>query len=250
MDLWRLERLRLLRTNRLAILLGVYAFFGVVGPLSARYLREILERFGGGEMAGLELPTPTPPDGITQFVSNTSQLGILAVVVVAAAALTIDAKPEFGAFLRTRVRSVRDLLAPRIVTMTVAAAAALVLGTALAAVLTGALLGALDLAGLTVGTVYGVVYLAFVVALTAAVASRASSVLTTVLITVGVLVALPILALIGPVEPFVPSELVGAVDGLVRGAPLTDPLPAALVALAAAAGLVALAVHGNREPEL
>ena len=45
MNLWRLEVIRLFRTKRWIALLGVYVFFGLVGPLSARYIREILESF-------------------------------------------------------------------------------------------------------------------------------------------------------------------------------------------------------------
>lgn len=241
MDLWRLERLRLVRTNRLGILLGVYAFFGVLGPLTARYLTEILTSFGGAELAGLDLPEATPPDGITQFTSNAGQLGLLAVVVVAAGALALDAKPEIGVFLRTRATSLWQLLVPRVVTVTVAAVLALVAGTVLAAALTGVLIGAVDLWPLVVGTLYGAIYLGFVVSLTAAVAARARSVLTTVLVTVATLIGLPILSLFPPLERWVPSELVGAVDQTVRGVPLTEALPAAAVALTVSAGLLWLA---------
>jgi ABC-2 type transport system permease protein len=250
MDLWRLERLRLTRTNRLWLLTGVYAFFGVLGPLTARYLREILTSVGGEQFRGMEIPDPVPADGITQFVSNASQLGLLAVVVVAAGALALDAKPEIGVFLRTRVRSTWRLLVPRAVTVTVAAVGALVVGTAIAALLTAALIGAVDAAPLVVGTLYGAVYLAFVVSLTAAVGARASGVLTTVLVSVGILIALPIAALFPQVERWVPSELVGAIDLLVRGAPLTDPLPAALTAVVASAGLLWLAARWLAAREL
>lgn len=250
MDLWRLERLRLTRTNRLWLLTGVYAFFGVIGPLSARYLREILTSFGGDQFAGMEIPDPMPADGITQFVSNASQLGLLAVVVVAAGALALDAKPEIGVFLRTRVQGIARLLAPRVVTVTVASVLALVVGTLIAAGLTGVLIGAVDVVPLLVGTAYGAVYLAFAISLTAAVGARASSVLTTVLVTVAVLIVLPIAALFPPVERWVPSELVGAVDLLVRGGPLTDPLPAAVTAAVASAGLLWLATRWLASREL
>ena len=48
MNLWRLEWLRLVRTKRWIALVGIYVFFGLLGPLSARYMGEIVERFGGG----------------------------------------------------------------------------------------------------------------------------------------------------------------------------------------------------------
>lgn len=250
MDLWTLERLRLTRTGRLWVVVGVYAFFGVLGPFTARYLAEILSAVGGAELAGLELQAATPPDGITQFTANAGQLGLLAVVVVAAGALAIDAKPELGVFLRTRAASLWQLLVPRVVTVATVAGVALVLGTVLAAGLTGLLIGPVDLLPLAVGTAYGALYLAFVVCLTAAVAGRVSSVLTTVLTTVAILIGLPILALVPAIERWVPSELLGAVDRTIRGASLTDALPAAVVAAALSAGLLWLAVRGLARREL
>jgi ABC-2 type transport system permease protein len=249
-DLWHLERLRLLRTNRLVMLLGVYGFFGVIGPLTARYLAEILTSVGGAEMQGIVIPDPVPADGITQFISNAGQLGVLAVVVAAAGALAIDAKPELGVFLRTRVTSLWTIVTPRFVTVAVASVLALVAGTVIAAGLTGVLIGAVDATALAVGTVYGGLYLVFVVALTGAVAGRASSVLTTVLVTVGVLIALPLLALFPQVEPWVPSELLGAADLLVRGAPLTEPLRAAIVTVLASGLALWIGVRGLETREL
>ncbi len=131
MNLWRLEWLRLVRTRRLAALVGVYVFFGFLGPLTARYLGEIIDRFGGGEME-ITVPDPVPADGIAQFASNASQIGILVAVAVAAGALTLEALPEMSIFLRTRVASSRTLLIPRLVVVTAAIAGAYLLGSAVA----------------------------------------------------------------------------------------------------------------------
>jgi ABC-2 type transport system permease protein len=63
MTLWRLEWLRLVRTHRLLVLVGVYLFFGFTGPLTARYLSQILDRLGTEGMK-VEFPAPQPADGI------------------------------------------------------------------------------------------------------------------------------------------------------------------------------------------
>lgn len=239
MTLWTLERLRLVRTNRLLALLGAYLFFGVTGPLTARYLEQIMSRFGG-EMQ-ITLPDPTAADGITQFTSNAGQLGLLAVVVIGAGSLALDADREKAIFLRTRVRNAWQLLLPRVVTTTAAAVTALVLGTVVAAVLSVALIGELDPVAVVVGTLYGALYLAFAVAVTAAVASVTSSVISTVLTTVATLIALPIVSLVPGLSRWVPSELLGAIDELVRGAPASQAAPAAGVTVVAIGALLALA---------
>jgi ABC-2 type transport system permease protein len=241
MTLWRLERLRLLRTHRWMILVGVFLLFAVLGPLTARYFNELMAR-AGGEMT-IIAPDPRPVDGILQFVSNVSQLGILAVVVVAAAALAFDSQPERSAFLRTRVtRPGRLVLAPWLVS-TVASVAALVLGTAVAWALTDVLLGPLPVAAMLLGTFLGAVYLAFVVALVAAVAGVVRSQVATVFATVGILLAIPLLAMVEALRPWVPSELLLAITGLLEGEPGGAYVRATITSIVATAGLLVLSAR-------
>lgn len=220
MNLWRLELLRLTRTYRWMILFGVYGFFGVLGPLTAAYLDEILGRFGGD--VTVVVPDPRPVDGILQFVSNASQLGLLGVVIVAASALAVDARPEVAAFLRTRVSRASRLLLPRYVVVTVASIAALATGTALAWLMTTVLIGDLPVGGMVVGTIYGALYLAFAVALVAAVSGLARSQTSAVFGALVALVTLPILGLVSAIERWLPSELLAAVGALIDGAPAAE----------------------------
>ena len=46
MNLWRLEYLRLRRTWRGPGLTVIFLFFGVLGPITARYIEQILTSFG------------------------------------------------------------------------------------------------------------------------------------------------------------------------------------------------------------
>ncbi len=249
MTLWRLELARLTRTARGIAVLGLYAFFGLLGPFTARYMGEIFERFATEEMT-ITFADPTPLDGIVQFVSNTSQLGLLAVIVIAAGALAVDARPEAAAFLRTRVPHARDLIVPRYVVVTAAAALALVLGTVVAAVTTELLIGGVPLGGLVVGTLYGVLYLAFAVAMVAAVAGFMRSQLATVFVAVAALLVIPIVGVIDVVSPWLPSTLLSAVVALAAGESAPEYLRAVGVTLVATVGLLALAVQRTSRREL
>ena len=246
MTLWRLEWLRMTRTKRWIAPVAVYTLFGLLGPVTERYLSELLTGLGGVEVV---LPDPTPAGGFTQYVSNVSQLGVLAVVVIAASSLAVDQPPEMGVFLRTRVRSAVQLVMPRVGTVFAVAAAAWIIGALAAWYETTILLGGVSATAVAVGTAYGTIYLGFVVALVAAVAAFGRATMTTVLTSVAVLIALPVISLIPVVERWVPSELVGALDGVVAGAPLDGPLPAAVTATVAAAALITLAVRrvGTRD---
>lgn len=234
MTLWRLEWLRLVRTKRWLALFGVFAFFGLLGPLTARYISDIVS-FAGGDLEGatIEFPPPVPSDGMVQYTSNAMQIGTLVAVVIAAGALAFDAIPEMGAFLRTRVPDVRRILLPRLVVTTVAVLAAFAVGAGLAWYETWALIGAPDTASVLIGSGYGALFLVFVVALVAAVAGRAASVLGTVMASIVVLLVLPILGVSDAIGRWLPTHLGGALGALPAGTgEASDYLPAVVVTVA------------------
>ncbi|HEX6338374.1 MAG TPA: hypothetical protein VFZ85_15545 [Jiangellaceae bacterium] len=241
MNLWKLELARLTRTYRWMLLFGVYAFFAVLGPLSARYLNEIIGQFGGD--VTIIAPDPRPVDGIAQFIGNVSQLGLLAVAVVAAGALALDARPEVAAFLRTKVSRAYDLMLPRYAVSTGAAIGALLVGTAIAWAMTESLLGSLSVGAMLVGTLYGALYLVFAVAVVAVVAGFLRSQVATVFGSLAVLLALPMVALIEPLRPWLPSELLAAIGALLEGASAGDFARAVIVTLVVTPALLALATR-------
>jgi ABC-2 type transport system permease protein len=249
MTAWRLEWLRLVRTRRLVALAGVYVFFGFVGPLTARYLGEIIDRFGGGEMT-VVVPDPVPADGIVQFASNAAQIGVLVAVAVAAGALVVDALPEMSVFLRTRMPSAAALLLPRLVVAAAAAGAAYLVGVAIAWYETVVLIGGVSAGGMIGGAFLAVLYLCFAVAVVAAIGARLRSVLGTVGTTVVVLLVMPLLGLVEAVGRFLPSHLVGAQVGLITGESFAGYLPAVAVTVAAIAGLAATAIRATARREL
>jgi ABC-2 type transport system permease protein len=236
MNLWRLELLRMVRTHRWAVLVGVFVTFGILGPVTARYLADIV-----GSVAGditILVPDPRPVDGMLQYLSNATQVGVLAVVVVAANALSIDARVEFAAFLRTRVRHVGHLLWPRYTVVATTAVVALILGTGAAWVLTVLLIGGLPAGPIILGTLYGGLYLCFAVAVVAVCGSLVRSALPVVLLGVVTLLSLPVIGIIPTVQPWLPSHLVFAVVELLEGAPATEHLRAAAVTLLATPALL------------
>lgn len=252
MSLWRLEWLRLVRTRRWVALLGVYVFFGLIGPLSARYLGEIVG-FAGGELEGavIQFPPATPQDGIAQYVSNAMQIGTLVAVVVAAGALAFDAVPEMGVFLRTRVRSLIRILTPRFVVTTMAIAVAFMVGVAAAWYETWALIGSVDAGGMVIGTGLALLFLAFVVALVAAVGGRARTVLSTVLVSIVILLVMPIVGLAEAVGRWLPTHLSSALIELsAEGGSASDYWPAVITTLLLIPLLLWLAVTFAARREL
>jgi ABC-2 type transport system permease protein len=244
MSLWRLEWLRLVRTRRLLAVVGVYVFFGLTGPLTATYLSEILSGLGT-EGIQVEFPDPIPADGVSQFIDNASQVGLVVVILVAASALAFDARREMAVFLRTRVRGVRAIVLPAYMVNAGAAVGGLVVGSLAAWYETTILLGPLPAVDMLAGMACGVLFLCFAVAIDALVAAIARGVLATAGVTLVALLSMAILGGLTPLGHWLPTRLAGAMPQLVRGAELSEYVPAAAttlgLTLSAVAGAIALA---------
>jgi len=251
MTLWRLEVLRALRTRRWIALGAVYVGFGLLGPLGARYLAQILKYAGTGtDGVTITFPPPVPADGMAQYVDNALQVGTIVAVVVAAGALAFDAIPEMGVFLRTRVTNVWGILIPRLVVSFALCSGAFVLGTATAWYETWVLLGPLSASAVAWGTLFGVLFTAFVVALVAAIAQWSKGVLGTVLISLVVLIVLPLLGIVHAIQVWLPTRLGGALTELTAGTPASDFWRSSLTGVLATAGLLAVAAWGARRREI
>jgi len=248
MNAWRLERLRLTRSPRALALAGVYLLFGLLGPVMAKYMQDIIDRLGSGVQ--VVAPDPTPKDGLTNYISQVSQTGLVVVVVIAAGALNFDSRRGISTFLRTRVDDVWHLVAPRFTINAAAAVGAYTLGTLAAWYETALLLGSPPARVVIGGLICGSIYLVFAVAVTAASASIARSTLGTVGFALAMLAVLPILGLAAPLHPWLPSTLVSAPIALFGTSTMADFASAITVSLGATIGLLALATSRLRRREI
>lgn len=241
MNGWKLERLRLTRTPRAIALAGTYLFFGLLGPVTAKYLQDIIDRFQSGIQ--VILADPTPKEGIANYISQISQTGLIVVIVITTGAFTFDARRGLSTFLRTRTTSMWQLIAPRFTVNAAAAVTAYTLGTLAAWYETALLLGSPPAGAMLAGLLCGAVYLIFAVSVAAAAASVTRSTLGTIGVTLGILLALPLLGMAGPLHAWLPSTLVTAPIALLGSSTLGDYLPALLIAAIGTPLLLTAATH-------
>lgn len=244
MSLWTLERIRLLRSRRWIALVGVFLFFGLLGPITAAYLADLIGALGGaGEGVVIELPDPTAVDGLVQYVSNVSQLGVLVAVVVAASAIAFDTPPEMGVFLRTRVAGTGRILLPRMGTVALATVAAFWLGTVAAWYETAVLIEAPDPAAVLTGGLITSGYWVFMVAVVAAVSGLVTSQAAIIIWSLFGLLLLPIVGIVERLSTWLPSHLLGAMPAMQAGAPAGDYTAALAVTALATVALTAGAIR-------
>lgn len=226
--LYRLEVTRLLRTHTLLLMLLAFAAFGVVGPLLAYFMEDLLRLADpGGEMAtmGLQIPPMTAVDALGSHLELVVPLGVLVVVLTATMALTMDSSPGRSVFYRSRMVRAADLLLPRFFVPTAAAVLAHLVGALVAWAVTSVLFGPQPVTVL-LGAWMGGLYLAFAVSVVALVSSLVRSLLATVGLSVLVLVVFSGIGWLPYLSAWSPGALLQGLVLPAAGESLTGLFPA------------------------
>ena len=77
--LFKKDLKEVLKTYRIYVIPAVFIFFGLVSPIIAYYLPDILASMAGE--VRVELPTPSWRDAFDQYFSNITQMGVLAIIL-------------------------------------------------------------------------------------------------------------------------------------------------------------------------
>lgn len=75
------------RTSKLWILAVIFLIFGVMNPLMAKFLPEIIKSTMGEAIAAT-IPEPTSLDSWTQFYKNITQMGLVVIVLLASGTIS------------------------------------------------------------------------------------------------------------------------------------------------------------------
>jgi ABC-2 type transport system permease protein len=227
------------RTMRLVAVVAVFAFLGLLSPVFARYVREIVEAVGGGQFEGM-IPEPVVGDAVVQFTKNMGQFGVLIAILVAMGSVATETERGTAAFLLTKPITRGAFVAAKVIAIGALLALALAVAGVLCWIYTTILFEPLPVAGFA-GAV-AVVWLSL--AAFAAVTFLASVVTRSGLaaggLGFGAFVATGILSALPAIGPYMPTSLWGAADALALGTipdPLAGPVLANVILVLAALGL-------------
>ena len=104
------------RTFRLVVVAIVFASFGILSPLTAKYLPDLIKTLGGDQLGiVITLPTPAMSDAIDQLLKNVSQFGILAAILLAMGTVATEKDRGTAAFVLSKPASRAAFLGAKIV---------------------------------------------------------------------------------------------------------------------------------------
>jgi ABC-2 type transport system permease protein len=229
------------RTLRLPVVLIVFAILGLISPLTARYIREIIDAIGGDQFEGI-VPDPVVGDAIVQFTKNVGQFGVVIAILVTMGAVAGEKDRGTAAFLLTKPLSRGSFLVAKMIAIVLLLALGIAVAGSLCWIYTAILFEALPVTGYVAAMALVWLSLAVFAAITFLASVTARSSIVAGGVGLGALVVAGILGALPGVGSNLPTHLWRAADLLALGTvpdALIGPVVAAVAMAVVALGLAA-----------
>lgn len=250
--LLRKELVEAWRTRRLPVVALLFVAVGIVSPLTARYLNEILGAALGGEIP-VPLPEPTAATALEQLQKNLAQLGALAAIALAMGSVSGELDRGTAALVLAQPVTRPAFLLAKLAGIGLVLGACTLVGVAVAWAYTLVLFGDVPLAGWLVFAILAWLALLAWAALTFLASAATGSTMAAAGIGFVALVVLSLLAIVPAIDRLLPTGLAtpAALIALGQGAAvdaakLATAVAGTLVLVGLAAG-GAIASFGRRE---
>ncbi len=122
-----------LRTGRLVAVAAVFVLFGIIGPLTDRYMKELLNALGeqGGGIT-ITVPPPSLQGAADQILKNLSQFGVVCALLLAMGSVAWEKERGTAGMILTKPASRAAFLAAKLAAISATLLAGIALGCGLA----------------------------------------------------------------------------------------------------------------------
>jgi ABC-2 type transport system permease protein len=117
------------RTNRFIAVAAVFVLFGIIGPLTDRYMKQLIDAVGS-QSGGFSIQVPPPSlDGAgSQILKNLSQFGILCALLLGMGSVAWEKERGTAGMILTKPASRAAFLAAKLVAISLTLGVAVALG--------------------------------------------------------------------------------------------------------------------------
>jgi ABC-2 type transport system permease protein len=141
------ELLESWRTYRLPVVAGLFLFVGLVSPLLAKFLPEIITAAAGDQLPPIPIPTPVAASSVDQLWKNLAQFGAFAAIVLAMGAVATERDRGTAAFILSKAASRSGFLTAKVLVIGLVLAIGVVLAAVVGWIYTAILFEPMPVAG-------------------------------------------------------------------------------------------------------
>ncbi|MEW6223810.1 MAG: ABC transporter permease subunit [Chloroflexota bacterium] len=225
------------RTRRLPVVAVLLVIFGMLSPLTARYLPEIMELALGDELT-IPMPVPTAVTALEQFQKNLGQIGALAAIALAMGSVAGELDRGTAALVLAQPATRSAFLAAKLVAIGVVLAVSMALASVVAWIYTAVLFEPQPVGGWVVMAVLSWLALSAWAALTFLASAATGSTTAAAGLGFTALIVLSLVAIVPALDRVLPTGL--SVPAIQLAAGLTADLDTGRLATAIAGTVVVI----------
>lgn len=237
------------RSKKLLALLLIFAFFGIISPVTAYFTPDIMSYVAKSQNIKIEIPPPTFNDALFQYIKNISQMCIFVLILMTMGQITNEKEKGTAVFLLVKpVKRISFITAKFLSTFAMVTAATLVAALC-AGFYTYVFFDFLPIKGFLAQNILILLYIWVICACTLMFGSLFKSQIPAGILTIALWLLFTLLGQFGPVASYSPDALIAGAGTFIT----TNlwPIKSIIVAccLIAGAYLTAVTVFNRWEPE-
>lgn len=243
------------RKHRLMVLTLVFLSLGILSPVTAKYLPEIVDAifkaFGEIPDLGLIIPKPVINDSYVQYYKNLTQMGVLIQILVTMGIVSDEKKKGTAILILTKSVSRSMFIVSKYVMSCIVLVISMIPSFVAFYFYTWMLFNEQPLNGAFMGILVFILLLVFIISFTLFASTVAKSTAISAMIALGGYFSISIVSALPRISEYFPMYLLNASFDLSVGAgSISEFIPVIVITAAASVGFMILSVASFRYQEL
>jgi ABC-2 type transport system permease protein len=245
------EFLELIRTKRVFILLAIFVLFGMLSPVLARFVQEIINMAMGGAELPVEIPAATWIDGWSQLYKNLAQMGNLCIIFLFMSSVSGEKQSGSAALTLTKNLSSTGFILAKYISAAIVLLVTLFVSLAVCYGYTYYLFGeAGSFADVLMGMVFYALFNFVLLAAVVLCSTLSRSAIVSALTAFGAFIALTLSNYLPAIGKYMPGILQVKPIEISAGLQFAEWLPTTLIAVGFIVALIAGAIFVLKRQEL
>jgi ABC-2 type transport system permease protein len=203
------------KTYRFLVVMSVFLIFGISQPLTLKYLPEIIKM--AGEQMQINIPPPTAFDALSGYSGQISQIGVFVIILVAMGGIANELQRGTALMVLSKPVSRISFVTSKLLAMSITAICSLAVASLVCFGYTVWLIGGADVSNFIGMNLLIALFMVFSIATTLLFSSMFRSSLAAGGTALGVIIGQAILTAVPKVGDFMPGQLLGWGNNLLKG---------------------------------
>ncbi|MBN2777014.1 MAG: ABC transporter permease subunit [Bacteroidales bacterium] len=214
------ELVEQMKNGKLIIFIFVFGFFGLLSPISAKFMPDIIASFTETQNIQIIVPEPTWLDAVGQYIKNLTQMCMFIAIIIYMGLISREKETGTLVFLLVKPVKRSTFILAKFSSVLIVAIISMIGSFVAASIFSYFYFDGFDIAGFAKLNMLMLLYLVNILFITVLFSSIFKSQIIAGILSFGAFLVLSLMAQIGAVSKFIPSGLMSEANNAIVGNPI------------------------------